>query len=226
MKRPMLRRVFAMALVVLTVGAGMFGYGTYRQRQLDRALTAAVKDYDAETVAELLRQHANANALEGSALPRDSPIRALRRLLHLPDSRTSERDVLTTLYLYAVDGHTGKRRKEPVALTKELLSAGADVRFRRQDGMSALDLVALHGFSNCVALLLAAGADPNGHNGRGTTVLMHAVFGNDISTVRTLIRAGADVNAHSVGGGSVLDFAPAGIDPRIIKMLKEAGAVR
>jgi ankyrin repeat protein len=125
-----------------------------------------------------------------------------------------------------------------IALTKELISKGADVntanvfggKVRHGNialtGLTPLILAAPHGSAEMVKTLIAAGAKVNVKDGRGMTPLMAAVASEnqDLSVIKALIAAGADVNAVDVDGVSVLDWAGRFGHPPTLKALQAAGA--
>lgn len=90
-------------------------------------------------------------------------------------------------------------------------------------GFTLLDLAAMKGNTQMVALLLAAGADVNRMDELGRTPLFHAcLFGRE-GTARLLILAGADVNA-SYGGISPIELAAANYMFSTVDLLRQAGA--
>ena len=92
---------------------------------------------------------------------------------------------------------------EHPAVALALLAGGADPDAAfSSSGMSALELTAVHGYSDVAAALIAQGADLAQHGG---DALRAAVWKGETDVVSTLLAAGVDVNAP--GDRSALSFA-------------------
>ena len=130
------------------------------------------------------------------------------------------------------------RGDEPVAMTKALISGGADVNARSKNGTVLHS--AIQAFNRkdpaivkeLVELLLENGADVHARcTSSGWTALDHATFRSrtdDWSPVfRALLRGGANVNAAAPERGqtgTLLFRAAQGRTPTILQLLIEAGA--
>lgn len=89
-----------------------------------------------------------------------------------------------------------------LALTKQLLAAGAKSNVANDYGVTPLLVMAANGGSAEIAdALLTAGADANAKLPSGQTVLMSAVRGGNVATVKRLLKAGANVNAVQASKG-------------------------
>ena len=84
-----------------------------------------------------------------------------------------------------------------IEVIRFLLSAGAEVNLREEDGETALFSAVSRGDDDIVKVLLAAGADPN-LTPRHRTLIEEATFEGWPSCVQLLARAGADLNGCSV----------------------------
>ncbi len=104
-----------------------------------------------------------------------------------------------------------------------LLSKGANVNTRDEDGCSPLCSAVFCNHQEVAETLIAAGADVNVRL-RDESVLMRAAWNGWHSTVEQLIAAGADVNAASNSGTTALINAAAQGHAKIVRSLITAGA--
>lgn len=77
---------------------------------------------------------------------------------------------------------------------KLLLSKGADLNYRDDEGFTALMLSITNERSDIFRYLLDQGADVNIEDGDNFTALTHSLDYNDIEATRSLLAHGADVN--------------------------------
>lgn len=77
-----------------------------------------------------------------------------------------------------------------------LLSHGALIEYRDQEGFSALAFAARWGRENTIGALLNCGADVHSRDQKGRTPLHHACNEGSVDVARLLLAHGADVNAH------------------------------
>jgi hypothetical protein len=98
---------------------------------------------------------------------------------------------------------------------ERIVSAGADVRARREDGAHGIHLAAQRGHAQTIGTLVRMGADPNARDAKGRTPLMFASWVGERAAVDALLGAGADPDledehgARAFGTGAVLQGAGA-----------------
>jgi ankyrin repeat protein len=117
-----------------------------------------------------------------------------------------------------------------MGVVSALVSAGADVNWGGDIGVSALLVAAAKDRFDMVSFLISARSDVNYVSSIGITPLLAAVHGN-VRIVSALINAGAHVNYTSpksdvaVADQTAMDFALDRGDDALITVLKDAGAV-
>lgn len=99
----------------------------------------------------------------------------------------------TELMLAALEGRT--------ETVKILLSKGADVNAKDDEGRTALMFAAINLHSETVKALLEHGAEVNTRDKDGATALMLAASSGSTDTVKALLDKGADVNAEFTATG-------------------------
>ncbi len=117
--------------------------------------------------------------------------------------------------------HVSERQTTLVELA---IWAGADPKYRDEDGRSALPVAVELGDSEIVPLLLDAGADPDARTSDGEPATALAARAGDAGILAMLLDAGADPNATDESGVAVLVGAVVEGDAEIVRMLLEAGA--
>jgi hypothetical protein len=105
-----------------------------------------------------------------------------------------------------------------------LLSSGADVNSKKEDGRTALHEAASQGHQGIVELLLASGAGVNNRAENGLTALHDAASQGHQGVVALLLSAAADVHSRTVGGITALHIAADKGHQGIVGQLLRAGA--
>ena len=85
------------------------------------------------------------------------------------------------------------------SIVKNLLDAGASVKFGRSSWDNALHYAVMYGYTEAVRLLLEAGANPNIKGLYGRTALHYAAMGNNPAIVELLLKHGAKPNILNEG---------------------------
>ncbi|XP_049798791.1 26S proteasome non-ATPase regulatory subunit 10-like [Schistocerca nitens] len=106
----------------------------------------------------------------------------------------------------------------------ELIAAGADVRTRDSDGMTALHFFAEMGYVEVVRSLVERGAEVDARNSSMETPLHLAAIGGHSPIVRLLVACSADVNARNCYERTPLQFAAWHGYEETAAFLVEAGA--
>ncbi len=104
-----------------------------------------------------------------------------------------------------------------------LLTGGANVNAKDQQGRTPLHLAAEKGHAEAVQLLIERGADVNCESKNGWTPLMVAAEKGYPPIARVLIAKGADVNARNAAGGTALFVAAYNGSKEIARLLVEQG---
>jgi ankyrin repeat protein len=113
---------------------------------------------------------------------------------------------------------------------RQLLDAGADVRARTTNGVTALMMaiewraVDKRGNADVAKLLLEKGADANSPDNYGRTALTRAVLLGQADMVKLLLDKGADINAVDKYGWTPLMFAASQGQPDVLRYLLDKGA--
>jgi ankyrin repeat protein len=97
--------------------------------------------------------------------------------------------------------------RKDINTVRELLRRGADVNAQEGDGIDALSLTAILGFTEIAQLLIDNGANVNACGSNGATPLMKAINMDKVEMVRLLINNGAEVEATSTEGYTPLMYA-------------------
>jgi ankyrin repeat protein len=109
---------------------------------------------------------------------------------------------------------------------KCLLSSGADINLRDEDGRSLLFVASYHEHFDVIKYLLSSGADINLRNKRGESPLFVASHRGHCAIVKCLLSSGADINLCDEGGKSPLFVATSAGYYDIVKLLRAHGALR
>lgn len=204
--------LFLLLLACMVVSLGWL----IRQQRLNRALIAAIKQYDTQVALTLLDQGADANS-------RDKPGLSLNDIWFLLWNRRKSvpEDYETALMVASQKG-------SPTIL-KLLLDHGADPNAHMMGGFTALmlaDDAGGRGSCNCHRLLVERGANINARSRDGGTALMCAVAFRRMGCTRFLVEHGADVNAMDNTGQTALMCAVAGRGStwRLVEFLLTHGA--
>ena len=118
-----------------------------------------------------------------------------------PNPLTLEMKLLNAAY---------KSKKGVVEEVKKLISAGADVNAKDNDGNSPLYHAAYWDNVAIAELLISAGADVNAECGEGITPLAWAAYWGNVAIAKLLIDSGADVNYKNKFGSAPLIWAAYG----------------
>src|SRR5262245_29094609 len=102
---------------------------------------------------------------------------------------------------------------------KRLISSGADISARDDDGNTALLRAASAGKTQSVNTLLSAGAPVNEENHMGEQPLMLAAAGGYVDIVGSLLRRGADLAARTRRGETALTLAIRRCHQQVAKLL-------
>ena len=198
----------AAAAVVVTMAANaLAGAAAAGAAPAEGPLIAAARAGDAERVAALLEQGADARAASPDGTTalhwaaRAGHAGAVDRLLAAgADPTAANRYGVTPLALAAENGDA--------ASVAALLRAGVDPNAAGREGETALMLAARTGRVEALDPLLVAGAEVDAtEQWRGQTALMWAAAEGNVAAVHRLLAAGADVGARSAGGVTPLLFA-------------------
>ena len=107
---------------------------------------------------------------------------------------------------------------------RRLLSEGADVNGKDEDGVTPLMRAASAGRGDMVALMLASGADVQAKTSGGVSALMMASLGGYIEAITPLLAAKSDVNTRDNQGRTALMAAASSGEAAAIQALLDAKA--
>ncbi len=110
-----------------------------------------------------------------------------------------------------------------VEKVKDLLTNGAEVDVRDENGMTPLLLAAKKGNSEIVSLLLAHGADVNAQDYylAWTPLILASALGHK-KVVKILLEYGADIDIKDQNGMTALKYAAKNGYKEIVELLKNA----
>jgi ankyrin repeat protein len=162
--------------------------GTAALNVLANALNASNKAR-AECLQELLRAGVNPNTIETTSSPGEG----------------------CSLLEFAIFGNN-------VAAAQALVAAGADVNRKTKDGKTLLDVAAMRGYAEIVALLEQAGV-----RRAEKATLADAVLYGDVARVRALLAARTDAQVPSIPGENLLGVAATAGNVELCQILLEAG---
>jgi hypothetical protein len=104
---------------------------------------------------------------------------------------------------------------------KELLSKGANVNARDENGQTPLHWAAIHGRVDVARLLLEHGADVNARDENGQTPLRWAAIHGHVDVARLLLDHGADPSIRDRDGRTPLDIARAMGHKELVRVIEE-----
>ena len=111
-----------------------------------------------------------------------------------------------------------------VSNVNALISGGADVNTRTEDGWTPLMLATIKGYAEVAHALLKQGADVNARNKKGWTALMFAVSMGDLETMRVLLDGKAEIDARDHDGKTPLMQAAGENNLESLRVLVDSGA--
>ena len=121
----------------------------------------------------------------------------------------------------ALEHAVGNANREMVQL---LLSAGANVNARNDQGQTVLMMLDEDATSDLIWDLVNAGAQVNLKDQNGNTALMQAASDSNLEAIKTLFDAGAEVDARNDKGETALMLAASDGDVTVVRALVLAGA--
>jgi ankyrin repeat protein len=208
----------------------------------------SVHNGDLPLVEDLLKYHADVNALDGSGRTaldwavlkqNDALVKLLLEKgadpnVKTPDSQTALGFALALLDAYRRPGAPGPSERLPTgaeiteANIQALLNHGADPdtlntareTFRQTPLMTAINL----SDTNLFDLLLAKGADVNLKGAGGDTPLHVAAAHGDTNAISVLLSKGANINDQDENGDTPLHFAAYNLHKEAVELLLAHGA--
>jgi ankyrin repeat protein len=196
-----------------------------RKEDDDTALIDASKNGDTITVAKLLGEGVDVNAMNNfgsTALHRASEeghTKTVEMLLE-KGANVNEKDNgdKTALHWASQNGHT--------EIVAKLLDAGADVNAKTRLGTTALGGASHYGHTKTVEMLLEKGAKVNEKDNGRRTALHWASQNGHTEIVKMLLeeKYGADVNAKTNDGYTALIWASINRHTEIVAKLLDKGA--
>jgi hypothetical protein len=109
-------------------------------------------------------------------------------------------------------------------ITRELISKGAILELKTEEGGTALKFACLQGQSETVKELILHGANINIQDGSRVTPLIIASKNGDSEIVKELVKSGADINIKDNDGKTALYTAYQKDFSEIVSILESAGA--
>ena len=193
------------------------------QAQSGSPLADAAEKHDRATVRALLKQRADANAVQADGMTAlhwaayHDDRELVEELLRAGASaKLASRYGVTPLSLACTNGNG--------AIVERLLAAGADPNASLPGGETPLMTAARTGSLAAVKALLAAGAPADGRDERrGQTALMWAAAEGHDAVVQALIDAGADFRLRLLSGYTPLLFAVREGRIPVVRVLLNAG---
>ncbi len=185
------------------------------RKALDRALLAAIRDGNHETVAELLDQGADANARNemGDTALMQAAVNADQEMVQLLLHRGAD---VRARGVYEVTALL--RALHDPNKVQLLLHHGA-----RVDNRAMVLAAMIPGSRRTLELLSCREGNVNANVGR-YTVLMAAAYSGDLEAATWLVEHGANVNARSEAGCTALNGAAVSGNAAIVKLLLDRGA--
>ncbi len=112
---------------------------------------------------------------------------------------------------------------ENLTLVKSLVSKGANINAKYDNGWTVLHSAAKSGNFELVKFIVNNGADVNSKTEYGETILYPAAKSGNLEIVKYLVEKGADAEAKTEGGRTVLHDAAEGGVLEIVEYLVEKG---
>lgn len=201
-----------LALFLLPILVFGLWYGRQvRQQRLDHALIEAIKKDDTQKVIALLKDGADANAMDK---PFKSP--TLDELFtafwqRLQGRKNTDDTIIGEPALCVLLGFDDTirlaRKPENTLLLQALLEHGANPDAKDKEGNPVSVCAEQSGYSASVRLLLKHGCHPDAADHYGNTLLHIAASRNDLSTIKLLRTYQADLNPLNEWGQSPLTEA-------------------
>ena len=110
-----------------------------------------------------------------------------------------------------------------LAVMRFLVSEGADIHVRDENGWTALMWAAQGGHLDVVRFLVVEGADIHARNNVGDTALVLAAQGGHLALVRFLVSEGADIHVRDENGWTALMRATVGGHLALVRFLVSEG---
>lgn len=214
-------RALVRLVVILAVLPCLMGAKGAIEAQLNEDLFLAALYGSADRVQQLLRQGANANAINPD--DRSTPIMVAAQRDHV--------GVVSTLLAHGASvqevdtlGYTPLMYATNAQIAKMLVDKGANVNVRGKDNQTPLLKASSKGAAEVTRILLSKGADVNAKGRKGQTALIMSIDNGYSEVAKVLLVHGADVNATDDQGRTALMCAASNKQPGILRMLLEKGA--
>ncbi|MDQ7839347.1 MAG: ankyrin repeat domain-containing protein [Thermodesulfobacteriota bacterium] len=171
-------------------------------------------------IIELLKAH---GAFDGNIFTaiKECNLQAVKYFIQKNPSIVKTKDNNGTFGWYPLHYASDVGHKE---ITELLISKGADVNAKDEDGNTPLHEAISKGHKEIVELLISKGADVNAEDEDGNTPLHEAIMMVDTEIVEILISKGADVNAKDEDGNTPLHEAIIMYDEEVVELLISKGA--